>query len=176
MPSNNSSSSYRRRCSDKLFIETRCIFVNRNIRLRYRSNFLIVGPEVKSAKGQIIRLVIHRVSKKNMPLHLRRLNKNCPIAIIFGILITHIIGHRKVVSFFPPHLVCATILPCKTQNTKIHEFHSMQHLTSGKTYLNNFFHTYIISSQVALHLNAVDYKMWGITQQRQCECDLNKRR
>ena len=31
-------------------------------------------------------------------------NKNCPIAIIFGTLITKIIGNRTVVSFSPPHL------------------------------------------------------------------------
>ena len=46
-------------------------------------------------------------------------NKNCPIAIILGTLITQTLGHRKVVSFSPPHLVCVTILPWKTQNTKI---------------------------------------------------------
>ena len=46
------------------------------------------------------------------------LNKNCPIAIIFAVHITQIIGHRKVVSFSPPHLVCANILLWKTQNAK----------------------------------------------------------
>ena len=30
-------------------------------------------------------------------------NKNGPTAIIFGTLVTQTIGHRTVVSFFPPH-------------------------------------------------------------------------
>ena len=72
-------------------------------------------------------------------------NKNCPIAIIFGILITQTIGHRKVVSFSPPHLVCATILPWRTQNTKIHKFRSMQHHILRKTKLGNLFHTNVPS-------------------------------
>ena len=33
------------------------------------------------------------------------LNKNCPIAIIFVTLISHTIGHRTVVLFFPSHLI-----------------------------------------------------------------------
>jgi len=60
-------------------------------------------------------------------------NKNCPIAIIFGVLITQTIGHRKIVSFSPPHLVCATIVHWKTQNTKIHIFRSMQHVILRET-------------------------------------------
>ena len=52
----------------------------------------------------------------------------------------------------------------------------MQHLTLGKNILKQLFHTYVILSQVMLHINAVDYKMWGITQQRLYECDVNKRR
>ena len=56
------------------------------------------------------------------------LNKNCPIALIFDTLITQTIVHRRVVSFSPPHIVCATILTWKTQNTKIHIIRSMQHV------------------------------------------------
>ena len=55
-------------------------------------------------------------------------NRNCPIAIIFGTLITQIISHRTIDSFFTPHLFSATILPWKTQNTKIHKFRCTQQL------------------------------------------------
>ena len=67
------------------------------------------------------------------------LNKNCPIAIIFGMLITRTIGHRKVVSLSPPHLVCATILPWKTHNTKIHVFRIMHHVSLREKKLGHLF-------------------------------------
>ena len=79
------------------------------------------------------------------------LNKNCPIAIIFGILVTQTIGHRKVVSFFPPHLVCATILPWRTQNTKIHIFCNMQHVIFRErnwiTFFKPTFHQLFVCSK-----------------------------
>ena len=77
-------------------------------------------------------------------------NKNCPIAIIFGVLITQIIGHRTIVSFSPQHLFSANILPLKTQNTKIHKFCRMLHLILRKTNLNDFLHTYVILVQVCV--------------------------
>ena len=50
------------------------------------------------------------------------LNKNYPIAIIFGTLITQIIGHRTVVEFFLAHLFAAQRLPLNLvlhlENTK----------------------------------------------------------
>ena len=77
-------------------------------------------------------------------------NKNCPITIIFGVLITQIIGHRTIVSFSPQHLFSANILPLKTQNTKIHKFCRMLHLILRKTNLNDFLHTYVILVQVCV--------------------------
>ena len=46
-------------------------------------------------------------------------------------------------------------------------------LLCEKNILRQLFHTYVILSQVGLHLNAIDYKIWGITQQRLYECCLN---
>ena len=42
-----------------------------------------------------------------------------------------------------------------------------------KTYMDNLFHTLVTLSQVALHFNAVEYKILGIMQQRLYECCLN---
>ena len=49
----------------------------------------------------------------------------------------------------------------------------MQHLTLRQNILNNLFHSLTYFSPIASDLNAVDYKIWGIMQQRVYECRLN---
>ena len=63
---------------------------------------------------------IHGVSKKTWHYIFNdNFNKNCPIAIIFGTLITQTMGHQTVLSFSPQQLFSAIIVLWKTRNTKI---------------------------------------------------------
>ena len=99
-------------------------------------------------------------------------NQNCPIAITFGRLITLIIGHRTVVSVSPQHLFTANILPVKTQNTKIHQFRPNWQIFPMPC-CNDRMIALDLWPPNSPDLNPVDYKIWGIIQQRVYECRLN---
>ena len=90
-------------------------------------------------------VILHRVSKKVCHyIFGNNLNKNCPIAIIFGILITQTIGNRKVVSF--PHRTLFVQLSYlgKHRTRKFTYFAVRSMLFCEKKKLGKLFHTNVL--------------------------------
>ena len=94
------------------------------------------------------------------------LNKNCPIAITFGTLITQTIGHRKVVSLSPQHLFNATIWSWIPQSTKNRQFRRKQHLVLQKTKANNNFSHLSSFNQSVRHTKLIMSARMSFEQRR----------
>ena len=66
--------------------------------------------------------LIYTVSQKNIPeCFSYNSPKHCRIFIIFGRNITEKASKQRIY-IFPPHLINASALPCKTENTELYLF------------------------------------------------------